>query len=212
MPDSGSRIRRGSDLGSLSIFQYFSYIFTIALYATGFAAYAATFIDLPSKVWAVGVVFAFTVINFLGSRSMGRAETMIVMIKVAILAAFIAAAFIALPGRGLPRLSPASWPGPVEVLTGAGVLFVGYEGFGLITNAAANMAKVKRDLPRAIYGSVAIATVIYIFVAIGVVTNVPLSVLKGLGDSALAVAAKPSLGPPCFKLIAVAALLSTDQR
>ena len=55
--------------GSLNLFQYFSYIITIALYATGFAAYAMTFIHLPSKVWAVGVVLAFTAINFLGSRS-----------------------------------------------------------------------------------------------------------------------------------------------
>ena len=195
--------------GSLSLFQYFSYIITIALYATGFAAYAATFIDLPSKLWAVGVVLAFTVINFLGNRFMGRAETMIVVIKVAILAVFIGAAFIALPGKGFSRLVPATWPGPLAIFTGAGVLFVGYEGFGLITNAAANMRTVKRELSRAIYGTVAIATVIYVLVAAGVVTNVPLSVLKGLGDSALAVAAKPSLGQAGFKLIAVAALLST---
>ena len=36
--------------GSLNLFQYFAYIITIALYATGFAAYAETFIHLPPKV------------------------------------------------------------------------------------------------------------------------------------------------------------------
>jgi len=51
------------------------------------------------------------------------------------------------------------------------LLFVGYEGFGLITNAAANMAKPKRTLPRAIYGSVAIVIVIYLLVSVGVVTT-----------------------------------------
>jgi amino acid transporter len=195
--------------GSLNLFQYFSYVITIALYATGFAVYAATFIHLPSKVWAVGVVLAFTAINFLGSRLMGRAESVIVIIKVAILIVFIVAAFMASTGKGVARLSPASWPGPLAIFTGAGVLFVGYEGFGLITNAAANMAKPKRELPRAIYGSVAMVIVIYLLVASGVVTNVPLDVLKGLGNSALAVAAKPSLGQAGFKLIAIAALLST---
>jgi amino acid transporter len=195
--------------GSLNLFQYFSYIITIALYATGFAAYAMTFIHLPSKLWAAGVVLIFTAINFLGSRSMGRAESVIVIIKVAILIVFIVAACLALAGKGFARLSPATWPGPLAILTGAGVLFVGYEGFGLVTNAAANMAKPKRELPRAIYGSVAIAFVIYVLVASGVVTNVPLNVLKGLGDSALAVAAKPSLGQTGFRLIAIAALLST---
>ncbi len=195
--------------GSLNLFQYFSYIITIALYATGFGAYAATFIHLPLKVWAVAVVLAFTVINFLGSRIMGRAESVIVIIKVAILILFIGAAFISLPGGGASRLSSATWPGPLAIFTGAGVLFVGYEGFGLITNAAANMASPRRELPRAIYGSVAITLVIYVLVATGVVTNVPLDVLKGLGDSALAVAAKPSLGQAGFRLIVIAALLST---
>ncbi len=199
----------GVTSGSLNLFQYFSYIITIALYATGFAVYAATFVNLPSKVWAVGVVLAFTAINFLGSRIMGRAESVIVIVKVAILIVFIAAAFIALPGGGASRISPAAWPGPLAIFTGAGVLFVGYEGFGLITNAAANMANPRRELPLAIYGSVAVAIAIYVLVATGVVTNVPLNVLKGLGDSALAVAAKPSLGQAGFRLIAVAALLST---
>ena len=195
--------------GALSLFQYFSFIITIALYATGFAVYASTFIDLPLKVWAVGVVLVFTTINFLGSRVMGRAETVIVIIKLTILVVFIVAAFAALTGKGVARLSPAAWPGPLDIITGAGLLFVGYEGFGLITNAAANMAKPTRELPRAIYGSVAVVIVTYLLVSIGVVTNVPLGVLKGLGDSALAVAARPSLGQVGFRLIAVAALLST---
>ena len=51
--------------------------------------------------------------------------------------------------------------------------------------------------------------VIYLLVAIGVVTNVPLNILSGLGNSALAVAAKPSLGQAGFRLVAIAALLST---
>ncbi len=195
--------------GSLNLFQYFAYIIAIALYATGFAAYAVTFIRLPSKVWAVGVVLAFTAINFLGSRLMGRAESVIVVIKVAILVVFIVAAFVVLNGKGVARLSPASWPGPLAIFTGAGLLFVGYEGFGLITNAAANMTRPRWELPRAIYGSVAIVIGIYLLVAIGVVTNVPLTVLRGLGDSALALAAKPSLGQVGFRLVAIAALLST---
>lgn len=199
----------GIKSGTLNVFQYFAYVISIALYATGFAAYAATFIPLPSKVYAVGVVLAFTLVNFLGSRIMGRAESVIVIVKVAILIVFIVAAFLALDNAGIARLSPSSWPGPLAIATGAGVLFVGYEGFGLVTNAAANMKKPKIELPRAVFGSVAIVITIYILVSSGVVTNVPLNVLEGLGDSALAVAAEPTLGHFGFTLIAIAALLST---
>ena len=71
------------------------------------------------------------------------------------------------------------------------------------------MTRPRWELPRGIYGSVAIVIGIYLLVAIGVVTNVPLTVLRGLGDSALALAAKPSLGQVGFRLVAIAALLST---
>lgn len=195
--------------GSLNLFQYFSYIITIALYATGFAAYASTFARLPGRVWAVGIVLAFTAVNFLGARTMGRAESVIVAVKVAILLVFATAALLAVPGGGAARLAPGAWPGPLAVVTGAGVLFVGYEGFGLVTNAAGNMARPAHELPRAIYGSVALVMAVYVLVAIAVVTSVSLHALERLGDSALAVAARPSLGAAGFRLVAVAALLST---
>jgi amino acid transporter len=195
--------------GSLNLFQYFSYVITIALYAIGFAAYANTFFRLPTKVWAVGIVVAFTAVNFLGARTMGRAESVIVVVKVAILLVFSAAAFVALPAGSISRLSPGVWPGPMSVITGAGLLFVGYEGFGLVTNAAANLDDPKRELPRAIYGSVGLVMVVYVLVAAAVVSTVSLVALRHLGDSALAVAAKPSLGQAGFRLVAVAALLST---
>lgn len=197
----------GVAAGSLNVFQYFSYIIAIALYAHGFAGYLSNFVHGNAKVWAVVVVAAFTLINFLGSGIMGRAETLIVAIKVGILIVFIVAAFIAFEAPS--RLEPSTWPSTLDIFSGAGILFVGYEGFGLITNAAGNMANPKKELPRAVYGSVAIVLVIYVLVACGVIVNLPLTQLKGLGDSALAEAAKPILGHRGFTLVAVAALLST---
>lgn len=200
----------GVATGTLNLFQYFAYVISIALYATGFAAYANTFLKIDPKIWAVAVILAFTLVNFVGSRLMGRAESIIVIIKVAILIVFIIAALVSISPTGEGRLNPDTFPTPLLMLTGAGVLFVGYEGFGLITNAGANMKNPKREIPRAIYISVAIVIVIYVLVAIGVTINVPLTQLKGLGDSALAVAAEPSLGKMGFTLIAIAALLSTS--
>jgi amino acid transporter len=76
--------------GALNIFQYFAYIIAIALYAHGFAGYALTFFPGGTPSWieealAMGIVVLFTLVNFLGSRIMGRAETVIVAIKVGIL-------------------------------------------------------------------------------------------------------------------------------
>ena len=197
----------GLRAGTANVFMYFSYVIAIALYAQGFAGYAVTFWDIPSQFYAVGLVVLFTLINFVGGRMMGRVETIIVSIKITILVVFIASAAIAMSDPS--RLSPVHWAAPPEVLFGAGILFVGYEGFGLIANASGSMRNVSRELPRAVYSAVAIVIVIYILVALAVVANLPLSQLDGLGDSALAVAAEPALGQAGFTLIAIAALLST---
>ena len=198
--------------GALNIFQYFAYIIAIALYARGFAGYATTFFPNNSTAWidetlAVGIVVLFTLVNFLGSRIMGQAETAIVAIKVGVLVLFIAAGiFFVEPAR----LAPSGWGEPQNLLFGAGILFIGYEGFGLITNAAGEMTNPRRELPRAIYLAVGIVILIYILVAIVVIGNLSISALKAAEDSALAEAARPFLGQFGFTLIAIAALLSTS--
>jgi amino acid transporter len=198
--------------GALNIFQYFAYIIAIALYAHGFAGYALTFFPASTPSWveealAVGIVVLFTLVNFLGSRIMGRAETVIVAIKVGVLVLFIAAGIFFIDPH---RLAPSSWGEPQDLLFGAGILFIGYEGFGLITNAAGEMTNPRRELPRAIYLAMAIVIVIYLLVAVVVIGNLSLPALKAAEDSALAEAAKPFLGQFGFTLIAIAALLSTS--
>ena len=51
-----------------------------------------------------------------------------------------------------------------SILFGAGVLFIGYEGFGLITNAAADMRNPSTMLPRALYTSVILVIALYLAV------------------------------------------------
>ena len=127
--------------GGLNLFMWAGYIISLALYATAFGSYAATFITTtPSpmlvKSLALGAVLLLTVVNAFGARSMGRWETVIVAIKVAILVVFAGAGlWFVKPGN----LSPALWPETAAILFGAGVLFIGYEGFGLVTNAARDM-------------------------------------------------------------------------
>ena len=79
-----------------------------------------------------------TIVNAFGAKIMGRSETVIVAIKVAILVLFAGVGmWFVKPGN----LSPELWPAAKSILFGAGVLFIGYEGFGLVTNAAARHAQ-----------------------------------------------------------------------
>jgi amino acid transporter len=201
----------GTMSGSINVFMWIGYIISIALYAQGFAAYCLTFFtDTPTPVMmkavAVSVVVLFALVNMLGAGSVGKAELVIVVIKVSILIFFAAVGLFFIQPE---NLSPAHWSNLEHIFFGAGVLFIGYEGFGLITNAAGNMNDPTKNLPKALYLSVFIVIAIYLAVSITVVGNLSSLQIYSAGDYALALAAKPFLGNFGFKLIAIAALFST---
>jgi amino acid transporter len=201
----------GSISGGINLFMWIGYIISIALYAQGFAAYCMTFFTntptpLLSKSIAASIVIVFAGLNMLGAGSVGKAEVFIVFVKLTILIFFaITGLFFIHP----ENLSPAHWSNLEHILFGAGVLFIGYEGFGLITNAAANMDNPEKSLPKALYISVFIVIAIYLAVSIAVIGNLSIQQIYASGDYALAEAAKPFLGTRGFKLIAIAALFST---
>jgi amino acid transporter len=197
--------------GGMNLFMWAGYIISLALYATAFGHYAGTFASTAPAPWvvkalAVGAVVVLTVVNAFGAKLMGRSETLIVGVKVAILAVFA--------GVGIwfvkpTNLSPELWPAGKSILFGAGVLFIGYEGFGLVTNAAGDMRDPQRMLPRALYTSVILVILIYLAVAVTVTGNLTSAQIEASQDYALAEAARPFLGEFGFRLIAVAALFST---
>jgi amino acid transporter len=197
--------------GGVNLFMWAGYIISLALYATAFGTYAATFVThTPSalllKSLAVAAVVVLTAVNAFGAKLMGRSETLIVAVKVAILVLFAAiGVWFIRPGY----LSPELWPEPKSILFGTGVLFIGYEGFGLVTNAAADMRNPRSLLPRALYTSVILVIALYLAVALTVSGNLSDYEIEQARDYALAQAAKPSLGEFGFRLIAIAALFST---
>src|SRR5437588_5462756 len=197
--------------GGLNLFMWAGYIISLALYATAFGGYAATFVTTaPSvlllKSLAAASVVLLTLINAFGARLMGRWETVIVAVKLVILVLFAAVGlWFIRPGY----LSVELWPEPESVLFGAGVLFIGYEGFGLITNAAADMRDPKKMLPRALYTSVLLVIALYLAVSLTVTGNLSDYEIEQTRDYALPEAAKPFLGQFGFHLIAIAALFST---
>lgn len=197
--------------GGVNLFMWAGYIISLALYASAFGTYAGTFIATPPspalvKVLAIAAVVTLTLVNAFGAKVMGRSETLIVAVKVAILVLFAAVGlWFIRPGY----LSPELWPEGQPILFGAGVLFIGYEGFGLVTNAAADMRNPRTMLPRALYVSVILVIALYLAVAVTVTGSLSDFEIERARDYALAEAAKPSLGQFGFRLIAIAALFST---
>lgn len=197
--------------GTLSFLTWFTYAISIALFAKGFAGYFLPLIGVQTSFYATGLVGAaviglFTVLGLLGTRAVGRTEFVIVTVKVAILGLFIV--------LGLRLIHP-SWVRPImtpshagSTFTAVAVFFLSYMGFGLVANASENIKNPTRNVPRAIYLSIAIVTVIYVAVALVAVGTVPIAQLVRSQDFALAVAAKPFLGQAGYLLISLGALFS----
>jgi amino acid transporter len=197
--------------GGINILLWVGYVFALSLYARAFGSYAATFLPAHAPgIWvnlfATAIVLAFTGVSFLGPGAVGKSETAIVAIKVLILVAFVSIGSFFIKSS---LLSVSHWPQAQSVVFGAALVFLAYEGFGLITNAAGDMENPRATLPKALYLSVIIVIVIYVAVSVTVVGNLAIPAIAQAKDYALAQAAQPFLGVLGFKIIAIAALFST---
>ena len=198
--------------GGFNMLLWVGYIFALSLYAKAFGGYAMTFFPssappLLLNVLASSIILVFTGINFIGAKAVGKAELIIVTVKLFILMIFVVSGLFFIDPT---RLSVSNFPHVSSVVYGAGIVFLAYEGFGLITNAAEDMKDPKKILPRALLISVIITMIIYVLVSITVLGNLPVQQIINAKDFALAAAAKPFLGNIGFTFIAIAALFSTS--
>ena len=202
----------GVFVGGLNVLLWLSYIVMISLYAVAFAGYAASLLPgqpsaLVDHLLLSGVIIAITVLNMARASIVGRAEEWIVALKMAILALVVVTGFHHVDWS---RLAPTQWADPLAIVGGGMVIFVAYEGFELIANAAEDVRDPERILPRALYLSVGSVIVTYVLVAMVTVGALSFDQVRQASDHVLAAAARPALGGVGFALVAVAALLSTS--
>lgn len=197
--------------GALAILMWLSYVVSISLFAKGFAGYFLPLLKISISPLSMGLVEVFlialfTAINSLGSRAVGRLEFYIVLVKLCILGVFIMLGFLRInPSYITPSFGAAGLRG---TLSAAVVFFLSYMGFGLVTNASENMENPKRNVPLAIFISIAIVMFVYIAVSLVAIGNLSIAQLIKAQDNALAVAAEPFLGSFGFILISIGALFS----
>lgn len=201
---------RDSLTGGLNFVLWLSYLVTLALYATAFASYAQTFFSHQSAILHHSLICVAIIIpavfNLLGAELISKTETFIVVLKLVLLGIVLSSGFSYIEPS---RLAVANWA-PLSAVVPAGmVIFVAYEGFELIANAAEDVRNPSVTLPRAFYASVGIVIALYILVAILTVGVVPESLVLSSKDYVLAEAARPALGQFGFSLVGVAAMLAT---
>jgi len=136
-------------------------------------AQVAGLINLP----AVLIILAVSFLLMRGIRESSRVNAVIVVVKVAVVIAVIAAGLGYIKAQNYqPFIPPNSgtfgeygWSG---IMRGAGVIFFAYIGFDAVSTAAQEAKNPQRDMAIGILGSLAICTLLYVafaFVLTGVV-------------------------------------------
>jgi amino acid transporter len=178
--------------------------------AVSFGSYASTaFADGSTtwiKVFAVLLVLAMTLLNIVGSQAVARTQTVVVYVVLTILTLF---AVTTLANLDLDLLDFSGYPPLRDIVSSVALTFFAFLGFGVVTFTAKDLADPSRQLPRAIYLALGIATTIYVAVALGVFGTLTVDEVIASGGTALAVAAEPVLGRAGYWLMSVTALFST---
>jgi amino acid transporter/nucleotide-binding universal stress UspA family protein len=128
-------------------------------------------------IFTTFIIIAFTILNYRGASETGAVGNIVTVTKVIILGIFCGFGLVAMfqhPEGWTTRFTegflPNGWSG---VFVAMGLTFIAFEGYEIIAQSGEEIKDPKRNLPRAIFYSIALVVFIYIlvaFVAIGAVT------------------------------------------
>jgi amino acid transporter len=187
----------GHFTGVTSWLTYSANAIVTAMVAVSFGSYAASTFAEGNQVWikvfAALIILVMAGVNIVGSSLVANAQTVIVYVVLGILSVF---AVVTLVNMTPSLLAPSKYPPFQDIISSVALTFFAFLGFGIITFTAKYLA-------------LAIATVIYVAIALGVFGTLTVDKVISSGGTALAVAAEPTLGRAGYWLMTVTALFAT---
>jgi amino acid transporter len=204
----------GRVVGISSWLGYFTAIVLVgAMVAVSFGEYAALVVvgrhadPAWSKLFASLMVVGATLLVAAGTRGVDKVQSIIVVALLCVFGIFIVATFKDL---NTDLLAVSGYPPFRAIVSSVALTFFAYLGFAVISFAAGDIPNPTRNLPRAMYLALAITAALYVAIAIGVFGTLSVAKVIDYGPTAIAEAARPTLGDAGFAVMAVAALLATS--
>jgi amino acid transporter len=209
------------------------YLMSCSLYAYTFGSYFAELILPEDPAWwlmkllqcifSVVLIAAAAVVNLIGTKETGLSQLIFVGIKLLILVIFIGVTIYPAITNASENLVPffPEDSGALDnffiafslIMVGLSNLFVAFQGLELIPNTSEEIVRPKKNIPRSIYGTIIITTIIYLFVSFCTLAGTNYTNFTGenadKAEFALAIAAEPILGYAGIILISLGALFST---
>ena len=172
---------------------------------------------LVQKVFAVLVILLFLYINYRGTSETGAVGNIVTVLKVVIILIFIVSGLLVISGNPInfEKFNNFAPEGIIGIVSAMGLTFIAFEGYEIIVQAGEEVRDPRKNIPRAVFLSLAIVVPIYMLVAFVIIGAVeaPEGVfiyewLGDLGEIGIARAAAQFMPFGTF-LIMVGGLLST---
>lgn len=183
----------------------FTEIVAASTVALGFAGYFGSLFEAPVALISIILIFGLSLLNLVGIEESSKVNIVFTIIE--------AAGLLLIVILGIPHLGRVNYLAASEGLQGilrASILvFFAYLGFEDIVNLAEESKSPERNLPRALILSVIITALLYVFVALAVVSIADWQEL-GSSTAPLAYAASKSLGGTAFLGMSAVALFATS--
>ena len=182
---------------------WFAHIIAGSLYAVGFGAFlyqllgpnvAGILSDQPlfgvipfDKLIAVASIAAFTYINIKGASETGKTGTIVTIVQLGAILCLIAAGSWTMYNNPSPTTNFADFmPTGIGGLVAAmGLTFIAFEGYEIIVQTGEEVKNPKRNIPRAIFISLAIVVILYClvaFVSIGAISPEGIAAWRFIGE------------------------------
>jgi APA family basic amino acid/polyamine antiporter len=133
-------------------------------------------VPLVFNVLAASIVGAITVVLVWGVRESTRFNSIMVGVKLLVLAFFVFVGWRYMHAENMKPFAPNGFKGIRE---GAAVIFFAYIGFDAVSTCAEECKNPKRDMPIGIIGSLIICTIVYVILSAVFVGMLPFSALVG---------------------------------
>jgi APA family basic amino acid/polyamine antiporter len=128
---------------------------------------------------AFAITALLTGVLILGIKESARANAVMVVLKLVLVAIFIALGARTILSKGQSHWTPFAPNGFKGIWQGAALGFFSYIGFDAISTAGEECKNPQKDLPRGLIWSLCICTVLYILTAATLTGVVPLAELTG---------------------------------
>lgn len=180
----------GRIVGVASWLGYLTAIVVVgAMVAVSFGDYAARILIGPdagaawSKLFATLLVLASAWLAVAGPRVLNRAQSAIVILLLVVFGIFIVATVTNLEFQ---LLAPSGYPSLRQIISSVALTFFAFLGFAVISFAAGDLARPKKELPTAMYSALGITTVLYVAVSLCVFGTLPVDEVVSYGPTAIA--------------------------